>query len=162
MKRVYAPWRAAYLKEEKTDATCLFCAMVADGDDEKNRIIHRGAHCFIVVNAYPYSNGHVMIVCNRHVEHFKDLDEAESRELMDLVRRGEAAILSAYKPGGINVGANLGRSAGAGILGHLHVHLVPRWHGDTNFMTAVAETRVISEDLMETYRTLKPHFASKS
>ncbi len=137
---------------------CLFCKLPGDGDDEKNWILHRGRHCFVIVNIYPYSNGHIMVVCNRHVDHFADLSPDESAELMGLISLGEKAIFDSYQPGGINVGVNVGRSAGAGILGHLHVHLVPRWHGDTNFMTAVAETRVVSEDLADTYKRLKPYF----
>lgn len=137
---------------------CLFCAMSGQGDDEKNRILYRGTHCFVVVNIYPYSNGHIMVVCNRHVDRFGELSDDERSDVMALLARGESAIHQEYEPGGINVGVNLGRSAGAGILGHLHVHLVPRWHGDTNFMTAVGETRVISEDLADTFKRLKPYF----
>jgi ATP adenylyltransferase len=158
LKRIYAPWRAAYLESERT-GDCLFCTVPKKHDDEKNWILYRGDHCFVVINIYPYSNGHVMVVCNRHVEYFSDLSEEERGEVVTVMARGERAILDAYKPGGINVGVNLGRSAGAGILGHLHIHLVPRWHGDTNFMTAVGETRVISEDLADTYKRLKPYFA---
>lgn len=157
MKRIYAPWRSDYLRQDKSDG-CLFCDLAAAAAAESNRIIHRGEHCYVVVNAYPYSTGHVMVVCNRHVERFGDLDEKEMAELMQFVSECEAAIMDAYKPGGINVGANLGRSAGAGIVGHLHVHLVPRWHGDTNFMTSIGETRVVSEDLGDTYTRLKSYF----
>jgi ATP adenylyltransferase len=157
VKRIYAPWRAVYLNSEGSEQ-CLFCEMPGRGDDEKDRILYRGAHCFVVVNIYPYSSGHIMVVCNRHVERFGDLSDEERMEVMSLIARGEEAIHEEYQPGGINVGVNLGRSAGAGILGHLHIHLVPRWHGDTNFMTSVGETRVISEDLADTYRRLKPHF----
>ena len=144
--------------ESEGTVDCLFCSLRDDDRDAQNLILHRGKHSYVIINKYPYSNGHVMVVCNRHVEHFGDLEEEESIELHDLITRCEGALLDGYKPGGINLGANLGRSAGAGILGHLHVHLVPRWHGDTNFMTAVGETRVISEDLNETYRRLKPFF----
>ncbi|UCG52437.1 MAG: HIT domain-containing protein [Candidatus Latescibacterota bacterium] len=157
MKRVYAPWRAVYLMSEKADE-CLFCVIERERDDEKNRVLHRADHNYIVVNAYPYTTGHVMVVCNRHVESFSELTDDERLEMMDLIAQCEKAILDAYRPGGINVGANLGQSAGAGILGHLHVHLVPRWHGDTNFMTAIGETRVVSEDLLDTYKRLKAYF----
>ncbi len=157
MKRIYAPWRSIYLQSAQGQE-CLFCVVLASGDDEKNRVLYRGKHHFVIVNAYPYSNGHVMIVCNRHVEHFNDLSRDENVEFAELLCRCERALMDAYSPGGINVGANLGRSAGAGVVGHLHVHLVPRWHGDTNFMTAVGETRVISEDLLETYKRLKSRF----
>lgn len=134
---------------------CLFCAVRESVEDEKNRVLRRGAHHFVIINAFPYTNGHIMIVCNRHVERFGDLGPEEQVELMDLLGRCEKALSDAYSPGGINIGANLGRSAGAGVVGHLHVHLVPRWQGDTNFMTAVGETRVVSEDLADTYRKLK-------
>ncbi len=143
--------------EQKRD-DCLFCTIPQETEDENNRILFRGNHCFVIINAYPYSNGHVMVVCNRHVEKFSELSPDESAELMALLSRCEQAIVEQYNPGGINVGANLGRSAGAGIEGHLHVHLVPRWHGDTNFMTTVGEMRVISEDLADTYKRLKPCF----
>ena len=138
---------------------CLFCGVLKKTDDARAGIIHRGEHCFVIVNAYPYSNGHVMVVCNRHADKFHDLSSDESRELMELVARCEKAILDDYKPHGINIGANLGKSAGAGVVGHLHMHLVPRWSGDTNFITAVGETRVISEDLADTYKRLKAHFS---
>jgi ATP adenylyltransferase len=157
LKRIYAPWRSIYLQREQS-GECLFCAIRKSDDDENNRVLQRGDFHFVIINAFPYSNGHVMVVCNRHVEHFSDLTQDESAELASLISRCERILLDAYKPGGINVGANLGRSAGAGIVGHLHVHLVPRWHGDTNFMTAVGDTRVISEDLGETFRKLKSRF----
>jgi len=136
----------------------LFCRIVAESNDEQNWILHRGTHCFVVVNAYPYSNGHVMVVCNRHVDRLADLEAPERNEIMEVAARVENAIVDAYRPGGVNMGANIGQSAGAGIVGHLHLHVVPRWHGDTNFMTAVGETRVISEDLFETYSKLKKYF----
>lgn len=145
------------MQREQKDG-CLFCSILKNEEDQKDRVLYRGEYHYVIINAFPYSNGHVMVVCNRHVEHFSDLSRDESAELAGLVARCEKALLDAYKPGGINVGANLGRSAGAGIVGHLHIHLVPRWHGDTNFMTAVGETRVISEDLLDTYRKLKARF----
>jgi ATP adenylyltransferase len=146
-----------YLISERPEG-CLFCILPQEEDDEKNLILYRGEHCFVIINAYPYTNGHVMVVCNRHVDHVSELSVDESAEVMVLVSRCERAILDVYKPGGINVGANLGATAGAGIPGHLHVHLVPRWHGDTSFMTSVGETRVISEDLGDTYKRFKPYF----
>lgn len=157
MKRIYAPWRSIYLQRGQSEG-CLFCSIHKSKNDENNRVLFRGEFHFVIINAFPYSNGHVMVVCNRHVEHFSELTHDESVELAALISKCERILLDAYKPGGINVGANLGRSAGAGIVGHLHVHLVPRWHGDTNFMTSVGETRVISEDLEDTYRKLKPAF----
>lgn len=137
---------------------CVFCTLIADSDDERNLILHRGKHCFVIVNRYPYSSGHVMVVCHRHVASFTELSEDEAAEMMRLMARCEHALKNCYAPDGINAGANLGNSAGAGILGHLHMHLVPRWQGDTNFMTAVGETRVISEDLADTFQRLRNCF----
>ncbi len=137
---------------------CLFCVLAKVEDEKEKWIILRGKLWYVILNLYPYTNGHLMVVCNRHVENFGDLTAAEKDELMELLARSETAIRKAYHPHGINVGANLGKSAGAGIEGHLHVHLVPRWHGDANFMTAVGETRVVSEDLRDTYRKIKEAF----
>lgn len=145
------------MKSERLEG-CLFCILPQEDDDEKNLILYRGQHSFVIINRYPYTNGHVMVVANRHVDFISELSVDESAEVMALVSRCERAIAAAYNPGGINVGANLGATAGAGIPGHLHVHLVPRWHGDTSFMTSVGETRVISEDLGDTFKRFKPYF----
>lgn len=155
MGRLYAPWRSAYLMSEQTPG-CLFCnfAAAGPGDDRAHLILERGRHWFVVINRYPYTTGHIMVVCNRHLERISDLAPDEGAELVTLMAKCERAIASAYGPDGVNVGANLGRSAGAGIVGHFHMHLVPRWTGDTNFMSAVGETRVVSEDLGETYERL--------
>ena len=156
MKRLYAPWRSAYLMDESTrEDGCLFCRIAAEADaDGENFVLERGRGWYTIINRYPYTTGHIMVVCDRHVEGLSDLTVDEAAELMRLSGRAERALRAAYGPDGINVGANLGRSAGAGIVGHLHLHLGPRWHGDTNFMSAVGETRVVSEDLGESYRRL--------
>jgi len=156
MDRIYAPWRSAYLMGEPAKG-CLFCGFAAAGPeaDAANLVLERGRNWFIVINRYPYTTGHVMVVTNRHVEKMSDLNAEEGAEMMTLMARCERAITNAYHPDGINVGANLGRSAGAGIVGHFHMHLVPRWHGDTNFMSTVGETRVVSEDLHDTYQRLR-------
>lgn len=135
---------------------CLFCnfAAAAPEEDAANFVLQRGRDWFVVINRYPYTTGHIMVVSNRHVEKIADLTADENAEMMKLMARCESAITRAYGPDGINVGANLGRSAGAGIVGHLHMHLVPRWNGDTNFMSTVGETRVVSEDLHDTYNRL--------
>jgi len=143
------------MDESTREDGCLFCRIRDEDDDPKNFVLERGDWWYTIVNRYPYTTGHVMVVCNRHVERLSDLDPQESAELAVLLARCECALQSAYSPDGINMGANLGRSAGAGIVGHLHVHLVPRWHGDTNFMSTVGETRVVSEDLGDTFRRLK-------
>jgi ATP adenylyltransferase len=140
---------------------CLFCTLPKENADRENLILYRGHHAFVILNRYPYSNGHLMVVCFRHVGHLSELSEEEAGEVMTLVTRCEKALLDAYKPGGLNVGVNMGRSAGAGILDHLHVHLVPRWHGDTNFMTSVGEARVVSEDLADSFTRLQPFFVSE-
>ncbi len=145
------------MRSEKTDE-CLFCSLVGEKAGIEHWIIHKGRHWFVVINTYPYSSGHLMVVCNRHIEKLHDLTDEENAELMPLLMRTEKALREAYSPDGINIGANLGRSAGAGIEGHLHIHLVPRWHGDTNFFTTIGETRIISEDLKETYGRLKECF----
>ena len=134
---------------------CLFCNFAADASgDRANFVLERGHDWFIVINRYPYTTGHVMVVSMRHVEKVSDLGADAGGEMVQLLARCERALSRAYHPDGINVGANLGRSAGAGIVGHLHVHMVPRWHGDTNFMSSVGETRVVSEDLNDTYERL--------
>lgn len=134
----------------------MFCNLFADVDnDEANFIVYRGSHAFIVLNRYPYTSGHLLVVPNAHVG---DLDNAEKEttdELMDLTKRCETALREVYKPDGFNVGMNLGKAAGAGIVDHIHIHLLPRWTGDTNFMTTVGDTRVIPEDLPTTYRKLR-------
>jgi ATP adenylyltransferase len=134
---------------------CVLCTIAKTEDDEKKWIIRRGNYWFVVLNIYPYTNGHLMIVCNRHTEDFGSLSREEMDEFTEFLLICERGIRQAYDPDGINIGANLGRSAGAGIIGHLHVHAVPRWHGDANFMTAIGETRVVSESLEQTYQKLK-------
>jgi len=147
MGRLYAPWRSVYLMGEPVNG-CLFCNFAADpSQDRANFVLERGRDWFIVINRYPYTTGHIMVVTQRHVE--------KMTEMVELLARCERALTRAYHPDGINVGANLGRSAGAGIVGHFHMHMVPRWHGDTNFMSAVGETRVVSEDLNDTYDRLQ-------
>ncbi|MBI4720256.1 MAG: HIT domain-containing protein [Chitinivibrionia bacterium] len=157
MKRVYAPWRSEYLRSNRTDE-CLFCGLAGKDATIDSWIIYKGKHWYVVVNIYPYTSGHVMVVCSRHVERIADLTDEENIELMSMLARTERAVRAAYNPDGINIGANLGKSAGAGIEGHLHVHLVPRWQGDTNFETVIGEVRVISEDLVETYERLHESF----
>jgi ATP adenylyltransferase len=160
MDRIYAPWRSAYFSMPKGDG-CLFCEIQKEPDDARVGVLERGTHWFVILNMFPYTNGHVMIVANRHIERFEELSTDEGRELVSLLARCESAIREAYRPDGMNVGVNIGPGAGAGIAGHLHVHLCPRWTGDTNFMTALAGTRVVSEALEESYRRLAPHFEGK-
>jgi ATP adenylyltransferase len=158
MDRIYAPWRSAYFTSEKGEG-CLFCSIQKEADDARVGMLARGAYWFVILNMFPYTNGHLMVVAKRHIERLGDLTGDEGKELVEFLAVTERALREAYRPEGMNVGVNLGTAAGAGIAGHLHVHMCPRWTGDTNFMTALAETRVVSEALEETYRRLVPHFA---
>jgi len=156
MDRIYAPWRSKYFSIEKGSG-CLFCE-IQKADDREVGILKRGEHWFVILNSYPYTSGHVMVVANRHIDALNEMGEEEGKELVELLKLCERAIEEAYKPNGINVGVNRGSSAGAGIVGHLHFHVVPRWEGDTNFMTSVAETRVVSESLEDSYSKLISYF----
>jgi ATP adenylyltransferase len=157
MERLWAPWRLAYVTSASGEPTsCIFCNTSEPGRDEL--IVDRGRLCFVILNLYPYNNGHLMVVPNRHVPNLASMDGEELAELMQLTRRSEMALNEAYKPQGINVGINLGRPAGAGVADHLHVHLVPRWNGDTNFMTVVGNVRVVPEALDATKAKLAPIF----
>ena len=139
-----------------TDNGCIFCDI--SGPDRDELILVRGRVSFVILNLYPYTNGHLMVVPNRHVANLASTTEDERAELMRLTRHAEIAVNEAYTPQGINIGINLGRPAGAGILDHLHIHLVPRWNGDTNFMTVIGEVRVLPEDLGTTAKKLRPIF----
>ena len=156
MDRLWAPWRLSYVTAAPALPTdCVFCDVCSRDAD---LLLLRGTHSFVVLNLYPYNNGHLMVVPNRHLSALEALTPDEQVELMHLTRLSEMALGEAYHPHGINVGINLGKAAGAGIENHLHIHLVPRWSGDTNFMTAIGETRVLPEDLAATVARLKPIF----
>jgi ATP adenylyltransferase len=157
MDRIYAPWRSKYFTMERGEG-CLFCEIQGEGEEGRALILKRGRHWFVILNLFPYTNGHIMIVANRHIERLSDITVEEGGELVELLSLCERALHETYHPEGLNVGANLGASAGAGIVGHLHFHLCPRWTGDTNFMTSLAETRVMSESLEESRKKLAPYF----
>ena len=142
------------------DSGCVFCAALAAGDDRRALILHRGSGAFLILNAYPYASGHLMSVVTRHVGGVEEASAEELSEAMLLVQTGVRALRTAYKPDGFNVGLNQGRVAGAGVLGHLHVHVVPRWNGDANFMPIIADTRVLPEALDATYDRLKAALGS--
>lgn len=161
MEQLWAPWRIDYLKREKPPG-CVLCTKVKEKKDLANLILLRGKHGFVLMNLYPYSNGHLMISPYEHVNTLETLSAEVSSEMISLVQRAIAILKKTFKPEGINVGLNLGKAAGAGIDDHLHFHVVPRWGGDTNFMTTVSNIRVIPEDLRETYRQLKPHFKGQA
>ena len=158
MERLWAPWRHAYVTGASGGATgdCIFCASSEPGRDDL--VVARGRVSFVILNLYPYNNGHLMVVPYRHAPNLATLSAEEQAELMTLTRHAEMAVTEAYAPHGINIGINLGKPAGAGVLDHLHVHLVPRWNGDTNFMTAIGNTRVLPEDLQSSAAKLSPIF----
>lgn len=163
MDRLYTPWRYDYIKGtsgEKTGhgQTCIFCAIAARSDDERTFIVHRAERNFIVLNIYPYTSGHLMIVPFEHTADFAALSKETSDEMMDLAKRAQTVLGELYRPHGFNLGINLGRAAGAGVSDHLHMHVLPRWSGDANFMTTVGETRVLPEDLETTYGRLAGRF----
>lgn len=162
MKSLFTPWRYPYLLSEKPPAgECIFCEALARRDDEKSLVVYRGVRNFVILNMYPYTNGHVMVVPNDHLA-FPSDSAAESRgELLDLAAACESALRSAYRADGINMGMNLGRAAGAGVESHYHLHVLPRWDGDTNFMAATADTRIIPEDLQQTRERLRRELLSR-
>ena len=165
MDRLWSPWRYDYINKsdpsgEKSEApACVFCAMLeAEGDDESKYIFHRARYNFLVLNIYPYISGHLMVVPYEHLSELAHAPKETTDEMMDLAKRAQSALGEVYRPDGFNLGMNLGRAAGAGVADHFHLHLMPRWTGDTNFMTTVGETRVHPEDLKTTYRKLRGQF----
>jgi ATP adenylyltransferase len=159
LERVWAGWRSAYLLGSSEEG-CVLCRLLADGDDAERYVVWRGQRTAAVLNAYPYTSGHLMVAPCRHVGDLEDLDADEASELWAAVSAAVRAIKAAYRPEGLNVGMNLGRAAGAGVPGHLHVHVLPRWNGDTNFMTTVAEARVLPEPLSDSWAKLRQAWPS--
>ncbi len=162
-KSVYAPWREDYLlgfkeKKKKKEKGCLFCRVRDEKKDRENLILSRGERTFVIMNRFPYTSGHLMIVPYRHAGTLEKLDEETLAEMMFETRNAVAILKRAFKPEGLNVGINLGRPAGAGVPGHLHIHIVPRWSGDTSFMPVIGGVRVVSVSLETTYEILKPMF----
>ncbi len=162
MDRLWSPWRYEYLASGGTSskpAGCVFCRILADPEnDEKNFVLHRAPHNFVVLNIYPYISGHLLIVPNEHVGELDQASKETTDELMDLTKRSQTALRQAYNAPGYNIGMNLGAASGAGIVDHIHIHVMPRWVGDTNFMTTIADMRVIPEDLNTTYNKLRGLF----
>jgi ATP adenylyltransferase len=156
LQRIWAPWRSTFLSQPRgKHRRCIFCAACRSVDDRRHRVVARGRHAFALLNLYPYNNGHVMVATARHVGELEALRPEEWAEILTLMQRLIVRLRAALHPHGLNVGLNLGRVAGAGIPGHLHVHLVPRWNGDTNFMPVLGRTKVISQSLDELYALLK-------
>ncbi len=155
MDNLWAPWRLRYISLLKTKPKgCIFCNMLAEGKDKKNLIVLRSEHSFTVLNIYPYNNGHVLVVPNRHVRDLGELNKQEREDLLNLLQSTKELIDKALKPGGYNIGINLGKIAGAGFPGHLHIHVVPRWGGDVNFMPVLTNTKIISQSLRTLFKRL--------
>jgi len=159
VERLWSPWRYQYISasgEAAKDPVCVFCEIQKDPDrDDVNYVVKRAFHNYVVLNLYPYISGHVLIVPNQHLGELADAAKEVTDELMDLTKECQAALRDVYQPAGFNVGMNLGRAGGAGIVDHIHMHIMPRWTGDTNFVSTIGETRVIPEELATTYERLR-------
>src|ERR671916_225124 len=156
-QRLWAPWRLEYIKGPKADE-CIFCTKPEAGDDRGSYIVRRGQHCFVMLNAFPYNNGHLMVSPYRHVPSIEELDADTLLELMTLAQEGLAALREAYGPEGFNLGINQGKVAGAGVEHHVHLHVVPRWGADTNFMPVIGDTRVLPQSLDDSYAAMTEAF----
>lgn len=157
MKTLWAPWRIEYILAPKPD-TCVFCLPDQTQDDAERLILYRGVHSFVVMNKFPYSTGHLLVIPYKHVMDLMALSAEESYELMDLMRQSTRILQARFRCQGINIGLNLGEAAGAGIREHLHFHLVPRWNGDSSFMAVLDDVHILPEHLEATYAALKPYF----
>lgn len=157
LERLWTPWRLAYVSGVAESPGCVFCD-AQRSEEASPLVVFRGPTCFVILNLFPYNNGHLMIVTNRHIASLASATTEEACELIELARRAEIALTEIYAPHGLNMGINVGKPAGAGVLGHVHLHVVPRWNGDTNFMSVVGETRVLPEELPQTAEKLRPVF----
>ncbi len=161
MKHLWAPWRMEYIKHGNS-GECIFCVLPKSNEDEKTYILHKGPLCFVIMNIFPYSNGHLMVSPYSHVNCITKLTQPELNEMMILVQKCVELLRNIYSPDGFNIGMNLGKSAGAGFDEHIHTHIVPRWQGDTNFMPVIGETKVHPEHIRATYEKLRPLFQNLS
>ncbi len=163
MDRLWAPWRMEYLRNiDQKDEGCIFCVKPQQDTDRDNLILSRGELNFIIMNKYPYNNGHLMVVPYDHTSDCSDLKDAVTLELWQLINKCKNVLSQAFHPDGFNIGMNIGRTAGAGIDQHVHMHIVPRWNGDTNFFPVIGETKVISQSLEGAYDTLAPYFTDSA
>jgi ATP adenylyltransferase len=157
MKHIWAPWRIEYILSEKPEG-CILCDKPGEDKDEQNYILYRGQKNFVILNSYPYNPGHLLVVPYRHIGSLEDMTAEERTEHFEIVSRGLAVLREAFNPGGFNIGANIGKAAGAGIDDHYHSHIVPRWYGETNYMTVLADVRVVPQAMADTYKILKGRF----
>lgn len=155
MENIWAPWRITYIKEDSKENGCFLCNAIRDNQDEKHLVIYRGKECFCILNRYPYNSGHLMVTPNKHKADISDLTDEEMLEIMKLARNMKEILAKIMKPEGYNLGINLGKPAGAGLVGHFHLHIVPRWNGDTNFMPVISEVKVIPQSLDDLYKEIK-------
>ncbi len=159
MDRLWSPWRFEYISSiSRSQDGCVFCEILSENRDHDNLVLYRGKNSYALLNLFPYTSGHILIVANRHFPFLRDARPEELHELLDLAQRCEKALESEYRPDGYNMGLNLGRAAGAGVADHLHMHVLPRWTGDANFLSVISETRVLPEELPKTYQRLRQHF----
>ncbi len=158
MDKMWAPWRIGYILSDKKENGCVFCNAYKTDNDKEKLVLFRSKHSFVIMNLYPYNAGHIMIVPNRHIDSPLKLDTEEQLDMFGLVNSSIEIIKTVMHPDGFNLGMNLSRTAGAGIEDHIHIHIVPRWNGDTNFMSTVSDTKVISESINETYAKIKDVF----
>lgn len=158
MKQLWAPWRMAYINDDAKDAGCIFCTLYRQDDQRSALVLAQTNHSVVMMNKYPYNNGHLLLAPKRHENNPDKLPSEEFIDLNEALRRSIEIVRSAFHPGGINLGMNLGKCAGAGIEDHLHWHIVPRWEGDVNFMPVIAETRVMPQHLLDSYDRLQPFF----
>lgn len=155
----WSPWRYQYVTGVKKEVECVFCRLAKEFSDKENFVLYRGKTSYIVLNIYPYMNGHLLIIPFAHLALLSELPKNTSDEIMDLTKICQSVLEKEYKPQGFNLGMNLGQAAGAGVAAHLHMHILPRWFGDINFTTVIGETRILPEMLENTYQRLKPHFS---
>lgn len=158
MKHIWSPWRMKYIENHEIVNGCVFCNEQAKADGAENLIALRGENAYVILNRYPYTSGHLMVVPFEHKPNLEELDSKTRAEIMELTTQCMTVLRKIYNPQGFNMGANIGKAAGAGVLGHVHIHIVPRWAGDTNFMSALGETRVLPETLEDTYKRVKEAF----
>ena len=157
-QRIWAPWRLRYVKDANKSDECVFCTKPELGNDREALIVHRGERCFVILNLYPYTSGHLMVMPFAHLGRLQDIEPAVTAEMMDLAQQAMRRMEEVYAPEGFNVGLNQGRVAGAGVEGHIHLHVVPRWAGDNNYMPVLADTRVMPQSLEESYDALEGGF----
>jgi ATP adenylyltransferase len=155
MKHIWSPWRMSYIQNHKRVSDCAFCSELSQPDSPGNLIVHRGQRVFLILNRFPYNSGHVMVVPYEHKPTLEELDSETRAEIMELANLATRVLQTVYRPHGFNLGVNVGTAAGAGILEHVHMHILPRWTGDTNFISTLGATRVLPESLEDTYRRVK-------